>query len=75
MFWRVGSISFMMTGLILVLLGMSAFDEVMPRGWGFLWHYGFALMFSGIALLIGEYRHKKRQDRLRLLLRDRPSSE
>jgi len=74
MFWRVGSILVMLLGFSLILLGLFARDEVIPRWWDFLLYYGFAAMFIGIAFsLFGEYRQKKRQDRLRLMLRDRPS--
>jgi len=58
-----------------ILLGMFARDEIIPREWDFMLYIGYAVLFIGIAFAFYGDRYRKKQDRLKMMLRDRQPSQ
>jgi hypothetical protein len=72
-----GVTAFVMLGLAYMMLDWFAAAEVIPKRLGFLSITGLSLFFLsvGIALSFFSYRYRKRQDRLKMMLRDRRPSQ
>jgi len=75
MHWHIALVACVMIALANILLGMFARDEVIPRTWDFMLHIGYAVFFIGLAFGFYGDRYRKKQDRLKMVLRDRQSSQ
>ena len=69
--WHVAIVAIVMLAAANILLGMFARDEIIPREWDFILYIGYTIFFIGIACNICAYRYRKKQDRLKMMLRDR----
>jgi len=70
----IGGIAFVMIALAHTMLHWFAVAEVIPRRWGLLSNVLFLLfLFLGLACSVFMIRCRKKQDRLRTMLRDRRS--
>jgi len=72
----IGGIAFVMIALAHAMLRWFTMADVIPERVGFLSPMGFFLffLFLGLACISFVYRFRKKQDRLKAMLRDRPSS-
>ncbi|MGA8848937.1 MAG: zinc-ribbon domain-containing protein [Dehalococcoidia bacterium] len=73
--WHVSMVSFDTIALACVLVGMFALFEVIPARWDFMLYVGLAFVYIGIAFAFGRDRYKKKQDKLKIMLRDRQLSQ
>ncbi len=73
--WHVAIAAIWMLAAANILLGMFARDEVIPRTWDFMLYIGYAVIFIGIACAFYGDRYRKKQDRLKMMLRDRVPSQ
>ena len=73
--YHISTVSSATIALACVLVGMFALFEVIPATWDFMLYVGLA--FLCIDLVFGFYRdrYKKKQDRLKMMLRDRQPSQ
>lgn len=71
----IGGIAFVMIALAHGMLLWFTMADVIPEKVGFLSPMGFSLFFIylGLACISFVYRFSKKQDRLRAMLRDKPS--
>jgi len=71
----IGGIAFVIVALAHGMLLWFTMADVIPERVGFLSPMGFPLFFIylGLACIPFVYRFRKKQDRLRAMLRDRPS--
>jgi hypothetical protein len=71
----IGGIAFVMIALAHGMLLWFTMADVIPERVGFLSPMGFSLFFIylGLACISFVYRFSKKQDRLRAMLRDKPS--
>ena len=75
MHWHVAVGPIIIIGLVYFLVGMFANEEVIPATWHFMLYIGFACLFIGIACAFCGDRYRKKQDRLKMMLRDRQPSQ
>ena len=75
MHWHVAIVAIWMLAAANILLGMFARDEVIPRTWDFMLYIGYAVLFIGIACAFYGDRYRKKQDRLKMMLRDKQPSQ
>jgi len=75
MHWHVAIAAILMLAAANILLGMFARDEIIPREWDFMLYIGYAVLFIGIAFAFYGDRYRKKQDRLKMMLRDRQPSQ
>jgi len=73
--YHVSTVSSATIAVACILVGMFALFEVIPATWDFMLYVGWA--FLCIDLVFGFYRdrYKKKQDRLKMMLRDRQPSQ
>lgn len=72
---HVGMVPFSTIGLACILVSMFALFEVIPRTWDFMLYVGLAFVWIGIAFSFFRERYRKKQDRLKMMLRDRQPSQ
>jgi hypothetical protein len=72
---HVSMVSFDTIALVCILVSMFALFEVIPRTWDFMLYVGLASVWIGIAFAFCGDRYRKKQDRLKMMLRDRQSSQ
>ena len=75
MHWHVAMMPFLTIGLVCLMVGMFAIRKLIPETWDFMLYIGFAFLFSELACTFPRERYKKKQDRLKMMLRDRQSSQ
>lgn len=68
---HVGMVPFSTIGLACILVAMFALFKVIPEIWDFMLYPGLAFVSIEIAFGFGQDRYKKKQDRLKMMLRDR----
>jgi hypothetical protein len=61
--------------LVCVLVAMFALFEVIPATWDFMLYIGLAFLCIGIPFVFLRDRYQKKQDRLKMMLRDRQPSQ
>ena len=72
---HVAMVPFLTLALVCILVAGFALFEVIPATWDFMLYIGFAFLFIEIAFAFCRDRYKKKQDRLKMMLRDRQSSQ
>ncbi len=72
---HVAMMPFLTLALVCLLVAGFALFEVIPATWDFMLYIGFAFLFIEIACGFCRERYKKKQDRLKMMLRDRQSSQ
>jgi RNA polymerase subunit RPABC4/transcription elongation factor Spt4 len=75
MHWHVLAIPFLTLGLVCIIIAGLALFEVIPATWDFMLYIGLAFSFIVIAFAFCRDRYKKKQDRLKMMLRDRQPSQ
>jgi len=75
MHWHVIMLPFLTLALVCFLVADFALFEVIPATWDFLLYIGLAFVFIVIACTFPRERYKKKQDRLKMMLRDRQPSQ
>ena len=75
MHWHVAMIPFLTVGLVCILVYMFTAFEVIPAAWDFMIYMALPFIFIGIALSFLRDWQKKKQDRLKMILRDRQPSQ
>ena len=73
--WEVAMVPFVTLAFVCVLVAMLALFEVIPATWDFMLYIGFAFLAIEIAFSFFRDRYKKKQDRLKMMLRDRQPSQ
>lgn len=73
--YHVSTVSVATIALACILVAVFALFEVIPPMWDFMLYVGLAFMSIDIALGFCRDRYKKKQDRLKMMLRDRRSSQ
>jgi uncharacterized membrane protein YvbJ len=68
-------VPFVTLAFVCILVSMFASFEVIPATWDFMLYIGLAFVFIEIALGFWQDRYRKKQDRLKMMLRDRQSSQ
>ncbi|MBE0431674.1 MAG: hypothetical protein IBX67_07590 [Dehalococcoidia bacterium] len=71
MHWHVAAVGPIAIGILFMLVAMAATFEVVPARLTSMMYLGWPLILAGIAFGFLRDRHRKRQDRLRMMLRDR----
>ena len=72
---HVAMVPFLTLALVCILVAGFALFEVIPATWDFMLYIGFAFLFIEIAFAFCRDRYKKKQDRLKMMLRDRQPSQ
>jgi len=72
---HVAMLPFLTLALVCLLVAMFALFEVIPATWDFMLYVGFAFVFIEIAFAFFRDRYRKKQDRLKMMLRDRQPSQ
>jgi len=75
MHWHVAMMPFLIIGLVCLMLGMFATRKLIPATWDFMLYIGFAFLAAEIACTFPRERYKKKQDRLKMMLRDKQPSQ
>jgi len=75
MYWHVAMIPFLTLAFVCILVAMFANEKVIPATWNFMLYIGLAFVAAEIAFGVFRDRHKKKQDRLKMMLRDRQPSQ
>jgi len=75
MHWHIVMLPFLTIGLVCLMVAGFALFEVIPATWDFMLYVGFAFLFIEIACVLFRERYRKKQDRLKMMLRDRQSSQ
>ncbi|HUW46250.1 MAG TPA: zinc ribbon domain-containing protein [Dehalococcoidia bacterium] len=75
MYWHVAMIPFVTLAFVCILVAIFANEKVIPATWDFMLYVGLAFLFAGLACTFPRERYKKKQDRLKMMLRDRHSSQ
>ena len=75
MHWHVAMVPFLTVGLVFNLLSILSLNEVIPATWDVMLYIGLASLYIGIAFAFFRDRYKKKQDRLKMMLRDRQPSQ
>ena len=73
--WEVAMVPFVTIGLVCILVAMFAAFGVIPATWDFMLYIGLAFVFIEIAFAFCGDRYRKKQDRLKMMLRDRQPSQ
>jgi len=73
--WHVAMVPFVTVAFVCLLVGMLANEKVIPATWDFMLYVAFAFLFIEIAFAFFRDRYKKKQDRLKMMLRDRQPSQ
>jgi len=75
MHWHVATVPFITVSAVCLLVNMFTAFEVIPATWDFMLYIGWVFLFIGIAFSFFRDRQKKKQDRLKMMLRDRQPSQ
>jgi len=75
MHWHVIAIPFVILGLVCIIVAGLALFEVIPATWDFMLYIGFAFVIIEFACIFPRERYRKKQDRLKMMLRDRQPSQ
>lgn len=75
MHWHILAIPFLMLGLVCIIVAGLALFGVIPATWDFMLYIGFAFLAAELACTFPRDRYKKKQDRLKMMLRDRQPSQ
>jgi len=75
MHWHVAMMPFLTLALVCLLVGMFATRKVIPATWDFMLYIGFAFLFIEGVCVVYRERYRKKQDRLKMMLRDRQPSQ
>lgn len=75
MHWHVATVPFTAVALVCLVVAMFATWKVIPATWDFMLYIGLAFVFIVIAFAFCRDRYRKKQDRLKMMLRDRQSSQ
>jgi len=75
MYWDVGMLPFLTLALVCILIAMLANEKVIPATWNFMLYIGLAFVSIELACVFFRDRQKKKQDRLKMMLRDRLPSQ
>jgi len=66
---------FVTLAIVCILVAMFANEKLIPATWHFMLYIGIAFGAIGIACTFPRERYKKKQDRLKMMLRDRQPSQ
>jgi uncharacterized membrane protein len=75
MHWHVMAIPFLILGLVCIIVAGLALFEVIPATWDFILYIGFAFLVIEFACIFPRERYRKKQNRLKVMLRDRQPSQ
>jgi uncharacterized membrane protein YvbJ len=75
MHWNIVMVPFVTLALVCILVAMLANEKVIPAAWDFMLYIGLAFVSIEIAFAFFRDRYKKKQDRLKMMLRDRQPSQ
>lgn len=75
MYWHVAMIPFLTLAFVCILVAIFANEKVIPATWDFMLYIGLAFVAIEIAFAFCRDRYKKKQDRLKMMLRDRQPSQ
>jgi hypothetical protein len=75
MHWHVAMMPFLTIGLVCLVVAGFALFEVIPETWDFMLYIGFAFVSIQLACTFPRDRYRKKQDRLKMMLRDRQPSQ
>jgi hypothetical protein len=75
MHWHVAMMPFLTIGLVCLMVGIFATRKLIPATWDFMLYIGFAFLFIELACTFPRDRYRKKQDRLKIILRDRRPSK
>jgi hypothetical protein len=73
--WHVATVPFAAVGLVCILVYMFAAFGAIPGTWDFMFYVALAIISVEIAAAFFRDRHKKKQDRLKMILRSRLPSQ
>jgi hypothetical protein len=73
--YHVSSVVSATIAIACILVAMFASFEVIPGTWHFMMYIGFAFVSIDLALGFRRERYRKKGDRLKMMLRDRQSSQ
>jgi len=73
--YHVSTVSSATIAVACILVGMFALFEVIPARWDFMLYIGWAFLCIDLAFAFFRDRYKKKQDRLKMMLRDRQPSQ
>lgn len=75
MHWHIVMLPFLTIGLVCLMVAGFALFEVIAATWDFMLYIGLAFVFIEIAFAFFRDRYRKKQDRLKMMLRDRQPSQ
>jgi len=75
MHWNIVMVPFVTLALVCILVAMLANEKVIPATWDFMLYIGLAFVSIEIVFAFFRDRYKKKQDRLKRMLRDRQPSQ
>ena len=75
MHWHVATVPFLIVAAVCFLVNAFAGFEGIPATWDFMLYIGLIFLFAGLAGTFFRERYRKKQDRLKMMLRDRQSSQ
>ena len=75
MHWHVVSVPFLTVAMVCFLINTFAAFDVISATWHFMLYIGFIFLVAGLACTFPRERYKKKQDRLKMMLRDRRPSQ
>jgi hypothetical protein len=75
MHWHIVMVPFVTLAFVCLLVAMFATRKVIPETWDFMLYIGLAFVFIEIAFAFCGDRYRKKQDRLKMMLRDRQPSQ
>ena len=75
MHWNIVMVPFVTLALVCLLVAMFAIHKLIPETWDFMLYIGLAFVFIELACTFPRDRYRKKQDRLKMMLRDRQLSQ
>jgi uncharacterized membrane protein YvbJ len=72
---HVAMLPFLTLAIVCLLVSGLAIRKVIPETWTFMLYIGLAFVFIEIAFASFRGRYRKKQDRLKMILRDRQPSQ
>ena len=75
MYWNIAMDPFATLAVACILVAMLANEKVIPATWDFMLYIGLAFASIEIAFAFSRDRYRKKQDRLKMMLRDRLPSQ
>jgi len=72
---HVAMVPFVTLAFVCILVAIFANEKVIPATWDFMLYIGVAFVWVAIAFSLLRERYRKKQDRLKMMLRDRQPSQ